>query len=124
MKENVKQITLDGVTKSIYQWSKDTGMSATTIARRLAYGWEPRDAVMTPPDTRQTGALSKNSVELMLNDMELLQLPEVFQRLIPPGCKSKKLGEYLRINHGKEFDAWYRNVYIKNHPKNDDRKNS
>jgi hypothetical protein len=42
--------TVDGVTKSVVEWSKLSGVAADTIKRRLfRLGWSPKNAVFTDP---------------------------------------------------------------------------
>lgn len=44
-----RPITIDGVTQSLTQWSRATGVGANTIRERLRRGWSPRDAVSVTP---------------------------------------------------------------------------
>lgn len=48
-KRNNRHITLDGATKTITQWARESGIPATTIMARLdRYHWTERDAVTIP----------------------------------------------------------------------------
>lgn len=38
-------VTAYGQTKTLAQWSRETGIASTTIRRRLKLGWNPEDAV-------------------------------------------------------------------------------
>lgn len=42
-------VEIDGVRKTITQWSAESPVSDVAIARRLRLGWSPRDAVFTEP---------------------------------------------------------------------------
>lgn len=37
--KNVRMLTLNGVTKSVKQWCDETGLTKSTINRRLRLGW-------------------------------------------------------------------------------------
>lgn len=43
-----RRITIDGVTKTISQWSREVGISASVISNRLKRGWSEIEAVTTP----------------------------------------------------------------------------
>jgi hypothetical protein len=45
-------VTVDGVTKTIIEWSEFSGIKWCTINARLGAGWEPRDAISLPLNTR------------------------------------------------------------------------
>ena len=46
-------LTIDGVTKTIVEWSEVSGTSARKIRQRVAmHGWSPKDAVFSPNKTR------------------------------------------------------------------------
>ena len=40
--------SIDGVTKSLAEWARTTGMSYNTLLYRLNQGWEPKAALETP----------------------------------------------------------------------------
>lgn len=42
-------ITIDGVTKNITQWSETTGVKTETIRDRIKRGWDEKRAITTPP---------------------------------------------------------------------------
>jgi hypothetical protein len=44
-------VTAKGFTMTLVEWYEHTGNKPTTIAMRLARGWDPDRAVGTPPDT-------------------------------------------------------------------------
>lgn len=44
-------ITLDGVSRTLQQWSEVTGLKRNTISRRLDRGWTIRSALTTAPVT-------------------------------------------------------------------------
>ncbi len=46
-------ITVDGVTRSISEWSRITGLGRVTIWKRLSRGMSPRDAVTMPLQRRR-----------------------------------------------------------------------
>ncbi len=50
-KDNVR-VTIDGETRVVAEWAEVSGVSRLRIAERLNGGWEPREAVFTPPDQR------------------------------------------------------------------------
>ena len=41
--------TLNGVTKSIWAWTKETGISVNTLRMRRNRGWTDEEALTTPP---------------------------------------------------------------------------
>lgn len=41
-------VTVDGVTHTVAEWSRITGIKAGTIQQRLYKGWNPKEAVYTP----------------------------------------------------------------------------
>jgi len=66
-------ITVNGITKSVTQWARDTGKPRQTIEDRLVNGWDPVDAVLVPRARRGTirddnimitiGGVTKNVAE-------------------------------------------------------------
>jgi len=49
------RLTVNGVTKILSAWSRDTGLSENCIRNRLKAGWTPDEAVLTP--SRKAGAV-------------------------------------------------------------------
>jgi len=47
-KRNNHCLTVNGQTKTLAEWSKETGMAAITISKRLDYGWSEDRAVSVP----------------------------------------------------------------------------
>lgn len=47
-KRNNRNLTIDGVTKTIAQWAEDSGLHYVTIHRRLFLGWEVNDELLKP----------------------------------------------------------------------------
>jgi hypothetical protein len=47
-RKDAKLITVDGVSKTAKEWSKETGVHSYTIFSRIKSGWSNYDAVMTP----------------------------------------------------------------------------
>lgn len=45
-------ITIGGVSKIVSQWAADAGLSTQTVRNRLRNGWDPAQAVSTPPRGR------------------------------------------------------------------------
>jgi len=41
-------ITVDGVSLTVTEWSRRTGISNSAISQRLRLGWSERDAVLSP----------------------------------------------------------------------------
>ena len=57
--------TADGVTKSLNQWSRDTGIPRGTIAARISYGWTPEQVVGVEPTSRDRATEHlENSIQL------------------------------------------------------------
>lgn len=58
-------ITIDGVTKCLWDWSVFTGVKFTTISGRLKIGWDVRTAIFTPAslNAKRRKRGSVNSVE-------------------------------------------------------------
>ena len=46
-------LTCKGQTKSRQEWAQEKGISANTIATRLAMGWSEEAAILTPPGSRR-----------------------------------------------------------------------
>lgn len=107
-------ITLDGVTRTVYEWARVLNMSPSTIRNRLELGWDPQTA-LTAPAGRPP--VSKHSAEMILNEMTRDQLPGQLASLVPAEYRGKKLGEFLRDNHRDQFDKWFMDVYVRNHLK-------
>lgn len=49
-----KALTVNGITMSIEDWSKEIGLNRTTIEERLARGWSVEEAVMRPKGFRRS----------------------------------------------------------------------
>lgn len=47
-KRNNVVIAIDDKTLTMAQWSRETGIPYSALQHRIAMGWEPKDAVMTP----------------------------------------------------------------------------
>lgn len=54
-KRNNHFITFNGKTKTIKEWSEETGISNETIRRRIEYGWEVEAALYEPPQIKKKG---------------------------------------------------------------------
>jgi hypothetical protein len=50
LRKTSRFITIDGVTKTLSQWARHTGISVITISGRLRKGWTYKEAVFTPPN--------------------------------------------------------------------------
>lgn len=48
-KRTTRWITVDGVTKSLAEWSEETGVGQRLIWKRISNGWTAGEAVKTPP---------------------------------------------------------------------------
>jgi hypothetical protein len=59
-RRNTVNLTIDGVTKSVTQWSMETGIGTRTLEHRLKSGWHPKQAVFTKvrPHRRKHAASS------------------------------------------------------------------
>lgn len=51
-KRDNRYITINGVTKTMKEWSREVGIGYTTLKQRIYHGWNPVDAVLTPVDKR------------------------------------------------------------------------
>lgn len=49
-----RRLTVRGVTRSVAEWSRLSGLPYTTIRTRVLAGWDAERAVTTPPDPRKT----------------------------------------------------------------------
>lgn len=47
-RRNNHLIEIDGVKKTVKEWSRTVGISSETISYRLSRGWEEREAIFTP----------------------------------------------------------------------------
>lgn len=54
-RRDTRYLTSDGVTKSVAEWSDETGISIGTICRRLQQGWSDHEAVSIPIITKRKG---------------------------------------------------------------------
>lgn len=52
-KRNNHQITIDGCTKTLSQWSEISGVHYYTIFDRISHGWTAKEAVFTPANTKK-----------------------------------------------------------------------
>lgn len=48
VRKNASLITVNGVTKSLTEWSREYGISKQLIFNRLSCGWSETDAVTRP----------------------------------------------------------------------------
>ncbi len=48
--------TFNGLTKSLSEWARLTGVPATRIYTRLCLGWTIKDAIFTPPNMPRRAA--------------------------------------------------------------------
>lgn len=46
---SIRPITVDGVTRSMSEWARISGLTLTQLYKRLRRGWPPDKAVKTPP---------------------------------------------------------------------------
>lgn len=115
MRNTIKTITIDGVTKSIAEWAKTSGISPATIHVRLARGWDPQDAVTVEPKLQPD--VTKDNAERLLNEMEVDQLPFTLRVLLPSPYRGNQPGAYIRRHHRIKFDHWFDTVYSPNHQK-------
>lgn len=110
-----KLIEMDGEIHSIAEWSNIMGVSPTLIYKRLARGWSNENAIKTPPSDPTVKLPTKSDAELLLNDMEVNQLPKQLAGIVPENWKGENLGEYIRRHDRNAFDTWFDEVYYKNH---------
>lgn len=45
-------LTVDGITKPVAEWSKETGIHYKALTERIKLGWDPKDIVTKPSRTR------------------------------------------------------------------------
>jgi hypothetical protein len=109
---NIKTLTLDGVTRSIVDWSSLMGIEADVIRRRIASNWSVQD-ILTTPVNRPT--VSKTDAERALNEMMRNQLPSQLEKLVPKVIKTIRLGTYIREEHRTEFNEWFDKIFVPNH---------
>ena len=48
-RRTARVVTIDGVTKTVTEWSRETGVRPPLFYGRIANGWSERDAMTTPP---------------------------------------------------------------------------
>ncbi len=53
-KRNNRLVTHDGLTLTLVEWSERTGLDQNLIGRRIADGWDAKDALATPPGLEKT----------------------------------------------------------------------
>ena len=51
-RRTTQHFTVDGVTKTLAEWSRETGIKSRTITGRIAYGWTVADAIKTKTNSR------------------------------------------------------------------------
>lgn len=56
---NIKLVEYEGTTQSIAAWSRDTGITSTTISARLLKGWSVKDALTTPSRNKMATVMHK-----------------------------------------------------------------
>ncbi len=109
-------ITHNGETLSVYQWSQKNGIPETTIACRIDRGWSPERAVSEPPNEDFSLAIkskiTKNNLEMELNEMSIEQLPKSLSQLIDKNFKGRKFGCYLRTYYPKKFSQYFKETYL------------
>lgn len=119
-------ITFNGKTATAKEWAAITGIPRGTIENRLGrQGWTIERTLTTPSDKNYDGskAISKNSAEMMLNDMTYDELPKAIQRIIKAcGTKAKKYGQASRKADVKAFNKWFDEEYSKTTPPETDTK--
>jgi lambda repressor-like predicted transcriptional regulator len=76
-------ITIQGKTQSIQEWSRDSGLSASTIMARLARGWSPEKAITHAPMMRgRRGPKKINAIDnnILVSDFASQSPPRVILR--------------------------------------------
>lgn len=58
-KRSVRQITIDGATKTLPEWELVSPVGRKVIWRRLKDGWSERDAIFLPPQPRRGYAVKR-----------------------------------------------------------------
>lgn len=100
----------NGKTDSISGWAKTFGIRPQLIHTRITRGWSLEDAISRPVLGVYSGnkSISKNDAELMLNEMQLNDLPNFAKRIVKKHkYNGKKYGQFIRSLFRKEFDAWF-----------------
>lgn len=54
------RVVIDGISKTIAEWSKISGIEFNRIYKRLKKGWDAKDAVFKPIDMRYSHAKTKS----------------------------------------------------------------
>lgn len=54
-RRGLRYVTVDGVTRSLGEWAEVTGISVSTLSRRLKQGWPDEQAITTPKITKRKG---------------------------------------------------------------------
>lgn len=115
----MQTITLNGETKTIAEWAKITGISASGIRTRLMLGW-PAEKILKLPQKFKTsptsGGTTKTAAERKLDETPYDQLPDIIKGVIPPEYKNTRYGTYTRRYSPKTFDAWYGKEYCNGMP--------
>ncbi|HQB35255.1 MAG: hypothetical protein BWX92_01502 [Deltaproteobacteria bacterium ADurb.Bin135] len=53
MYKKIKPVTFNGETKSLYAWSLDTGISYSTLNKRLSLGWDIEKALTAKVEKKE-----------------------------------------------------------------------
>lgn len=53
---NNRKVTINGITKCIFEWIRELGRSRTTVYSRLERGWSEEDALLKPPSKGGVGS--------------------------------------------------------------------
>jgi len=105
-------IEVEGVRKTVAEWSEESGVKPKTILSRMTNGWSAKDSVFTEvAATRSTGAVRKEEVMWNLNDLPRSELPAYIREVIGERCN--KTGTQLRRVRPDLFDRYYNEVVSK-----------
>lgn len=97
-------VTHQGETLSLRDWAVKTGIDVQILRNRNHRGDTPETGLFRSYEK----PVSKNDMELALNDLDFHALPVEFQKLIKDNnYKSNKYGDYIRDFHRGAFDKWF-----------------
>lgn len=95
-RRNNRYVTIDGITKTVTEWCRITGVKSSTVYWRIKSGWEPARAV-TEPHNREDAtkaALKASSKPVIVDGRDIYESTNAAARAI--GISPSTLRESLK----------------------------
>jgi hypothetical protein len=65
-RRNTVMLTVDGVTKSLYDWCDELGLRVNTVVSRIKRGWDHKRALLEAVDYRHRNSLCKDTANAVV----------------------------------------------------------